>query len=493
MADTELRDAIQFAVAEVYRIDELYRTDFKQAAGQSELGYGMPSAHVEFPDRANRYYRTSKEAKRKLYQAVLLHMEGDADVCGRISPQTVFNAVQVEIAQRCIERGESITTQLASTLLRNAIDYALQKTVDRTYFFPVFSLHTAANDEFTVGAATFTKSKKFFEQHKADWQKSIENGTANIGDAFGAEQISKNIRWLYDSAERYYSSFPSIASVSVRAAEPELGRIAAARLLEASFNILRIFIPSHSDQFVGRAEDAPFRTESSWIERDPTGEFLASHSSRQVEPLAPNDALQKLQTRMPQSGFIAHLIAKQRSWVELRPIERRLINGLWWFGEGWKEQAPVAKLVKFAVCLETLLMTGEREAITETLAERIALLCGATTKEREDLYAEARKVYRARSKAVHGGMYRHASELENINIVAEKLCNFALFSCSSLFPILLGQRNEIDTLDQFFKTAKLGGLEEAAARIGASIHEIPHPHSKTGAESKDRETGNPSA
>src|ERR1700726_295344 len=101
MPDTELRDAIQFAVAEVYRLDELYRTDFKQAAGQLEIGYGMPSAHIEFPDRADRYYRTSKEAKGKLYEAVVLCVARDADVRGRISLQTVFNALQVEIAQRC--------------------------------------------------------------------------------------------------------------------------------------------------------------------------------------------------------------------------------------------------------------------------------------------------------------------------------------------------------------------------------------------------------
>jgi hypothetical protein len=133
----------------------------------------------------------------------------------------------------------------------------------------------------------------------------------------------------------------------------------------------------------------------------------------------------------------------------------------------------VAKLVKFAVALETLIMTGAKEAITETLAERIALLCGADTQEREQLYAEARRVYSARSKAVHGGTETGSSELAEVNVIAEKLCVFALVSCASLFPAITGGKKENEALTEFFKVLKLGGIEEAAARIGAVIRPNP--------------------
>jgi hypothetical protein len=129
----------------------------------------------------------------------------------------------------------------------------------------------------------------------------------------------------------------------------------------------------------------------------------------------------------------------------------------------------VARLVKFAVALETLIMTGGREAITETLAERIAFLCGADTPEWEQLYAETRSVYAARSKAVHGAAPQDASDFVGVNVTAEKLCVFALSSCASLYLALRRQKDKTKALSEFFKIVKLGGIKEAAARIGAVI------------------------
>jgi hypothetical protein len=473
MGNRQLAETIQFVVSEVDRLADLYQRDWKSAVEEMEISMGMPSEHVQFPERARRYYRCGKVANQKLYEIAAAQVQKDRDLAGRISAQSVFSALQIEIVQECIEEHQTVTSKLARDLFEKAKSKALANAVDRTYFFPVFAIRTGDGDEFSIGAATFTRTKVFFEVHKDEWQQSIQSGIATAGDDFGAEQVRKNIEWLYDSSEKYYREFPCIASVQIHGAEPDLGRIAAKAVLESSFNVLRIFVPSSRRQFIGLAEDSPFSIGRSWIEQESNGQFVAWHSGKQGEPHGPNDSISRLRERMPQVGFIEQLIMKQRDWMPLRPIEKRLMNGLTWYGEAWKERMPVAKLVKFAVALETLMMTGAKEAITETLAERIALLCGSDTKEREQLYAEAREVYRTRSKAVHGAIDENTTDIDRTNVTAEKLCVFALFSCASLFPAFLDSGRDAKALAEFFKVAKLGGLEEAAARIGAQMYPTP--------------------
>lgn len=72
-----------------------------------------------------------------------------------------------------------------------------------------------------------------------------------------------------------------------------------------------------------------------------------------------------------------------------------------------------------------------------------------------------------RSKVVHGSQHKAASDLHRINAIAEKLSMFALVQCSALFPALAGR--DKDALAEFFKVAKLAGLDEAAARFGLKM------------------------
>src|SRR5439155_2097489 len=131
-------------------------------------------------------------------------------------------------------------------------------------------------------------------------------------------------------------------------------------------------------------------------------EFEASVGSNWIEPNAVEGYLEGMRERAPQIGFIENAVRKQQNWQPLEVVESRLLTSLSWFGEAWKERAPLPKLVKFAISLEGLVMTGDKEGLTELLAERIAMLCSADTTERRQLYDEVREIYRARSKAVHG-------------------------------------------------------------------------------------------
>lgn len=469
MQKRDLAKTIEFVVSEVFRLAELYQKDWKAAVDQLEISMGMPSDRSEFPCRAERYYRTGKEAERQLYEAIAERVESDRDLVGRISPQNVFEQVRILIAQRCIEQRQTVTTESAAAIFRTALEWAGEKAIHRTYFFPVFAISNIDQSEYSIAGVTFTRTKVFFERHREEWESSIKAEIDNVPEDFRSPDITQNTKRIYSWAEQYYRKFPSVAAVSIRLAELELGRTAARTVLESVFNLQRMFVTSTRGQFVGLAEESLYPISQWFIERDATGNFKASGRSTQAEPFFEGNAIRSMREKMPQLRFFEYILQNQARWAPLTKIEKRLLNGLTWFGDAWKERSSVAKLVKFAVALETLLMTGAREAITETLSERVALLCGGDVKEREELYAETREVYRARSKAVHGAMKADSANLYRINATAEKLCMFALFECASLFPLFIGSGRESEALTEFFKVAKLAGLEEAAARIGAKI------------------------
>lgn len=162
MGKSSLVEVIRFVVSEVDRLQELQRQDWKSAADQMEMSEGMPSEDAEFPLCAARHYRCGKVAERGLFECVHERVQKDPELAGRISPETVFHALQVEIAANCIEQRQAITPQLATELATRAKQKALTKAVDRTYFFPVFAVRTADRDEYSIGGASFVRTKFFF-------------------------------------------------------------------------------------------------------------------------------------------------------------------------------------------------------------------------------------------------------------------------------------------------------------------------------------------
>lgn len=215
MSDGTLADTIQFVVSEFDRLLELRKHDWKAAVQETELAMGMPSDRVEFPAKPRHYYRCGKKAELRLFEYVADRVRKDSNLTGRISAQTVFRELQVEIAQKCIEQRMPTTYQLAADLFASAKEHASKKAVDRTYYFPVFAVRTADKDEFSVGAASFVRTKTFFERHKDVWEQSIENELAEIDDDYDKSGVRKNIEWLHEMAEKYYRQFPCIGSVRI--------------------------------------------------------------------------------------------------------------------------------------------------------------------------------------------------------------------------------------------------------------------------------------
>lgn len=457
---------VQSVVDAVHRIEKLTQADWKAAASEIGLSTGLPVEHGPFPKL---HFQCGKLADRELYELAAERVESDPELNDRIEVEKYLRPLQVEIAQRCLISKTAVTPELVKEIFKVAKDLAKSALVDRTYLFPVYGLNAPQLKEFNLGAALFTQTKLFFERSQVDWQRSVASSLAKWqtgGDI--SEEGKRHAEGLFGSSKEHYERFGWIASVEVRQADPAVAWKRARKLLEDSFNILRLLIPSRRGQFVGLPDERPSLQSEAWIERLPGGEFEASLSSNWIEPHAEEGYLEGMKQRAPQIGFIESAVRKQQNWQPLEAIETRILTSLSWFGEAWKEQSPLPKLVKFAISLESLIMTGDKEGLTELLAERVAFLCGANIGERKQLFGEVRSVYRARSDAVHGGIADKDSTLPELNRTAEKLAMFSLLCCADLFPCFLGIKGQKQALADFFTNLKLGGVQEAIKAVHAA-------------------------
>jgi hypothetical protein len=143
----------------------------------------------------------------------------------------------------------------------------------------------------------------------------------------------------------------------------------------------------------------------------------------------------------------------------------RLFTALFWFGEAWKETRLQPKIVNFSNCVESLFSTGDREGISETIAERLAWLsfpADADRSERRKTFDDMRKVYGARCKAVHGDAAVHNLPLPLLAHKAEELAALGIFACTQLPPFFRREQNEKhlrERLNEFFVRLRLEGLE----------------------------------
>jgi hypothetical protein len=148
--------------------------------------------------------------------------------------------------------------------------------------------------------------------------------------------------------------------------------------------------------------------------------------------------------------------ATSKPTIALPTTEERLLEGLSWFGQGWKERDLGSKLIKYVTCLEgLLLLSNEREGITEKLAERIALLSKEQFEERKNLFEDVKQIYNARSILVHGKSGFSAEELLSLCSKAESTAQLMLYTCGKIFSIIGKVKDEDKILKEFFDLSKL--------------------------------------
>jgi hypothetical protein len=383
-------------------------------------------------------YICSSEAILRLFEIAKEKMNSYPELNGRCRVESFFRPLGDQIARRLIENREEINEVTVKEIFRSAKNSAMEKLVDWKYLFPIYTVQWDSGEYFKLGKVEFIKSDTFFQNNKPGINKSIETGETFL-----------------EEAKDYYMKYPWVAIVEVRKMEPEMGNQQALNILEQTLNCLRLVIRSDSNHFIGIVEESPFSEISSSLAIDETGKFLAGKSWKVVQPRVSDEFFKSIESDH-WFHLVLNVVVRYQECSQLSPLEKRLLEGLSLFGQGWKETNRSSKLVKYVTCLEgLLLLSTEREGITEKLAERIALLSKEDFEERKELFDDAKEIYDARSKLVHGNGNFSEGKLLSLCGKAEGIAQLILYACGEIFSIIGNTKDENKILREFFDVCKL--------------------------------------
>jgi hypothetical protein len=330
----------------------------------------------------------------------------------------------------------------------------MEKLVGWKYLFPIYTIQWDSGDFFKLGQVEFIKSDTFFQNNKEAINKSVETGETFLEDA-----------------KDFYMKYPWVAIVEVKKMESGIGNQQALNILEQTLNCLRLVIRSDNDHFIGIIEESPLSEISSSLAIDESGKFLAGKSWKVVQPRVTDKFFKSIEEDH-WFNLILRIVVKYQDCSKLSTLEERLLEGLSWFGQGWKERDISSKLIKYVTCLEgLLLLSNEREGITEKLAERVALLSKENFEERKELFDEAKRIYDARSRLIHGKGNVSEEDLPFLCSKAESIAQLVLYFCAEIFSIIGHARDEEKILKDFFDLSKLSkdkkDINEFLLKFGA--------------------------
>lgn len=465
-----ITEVFSFVVSECARVFELSRSGDREGySRESGLHDHLPAERGEFP---HGHYSCSHAGILKLAEVAQARIDGDPMLRARVRFGTYFNPLKAELGVRCIKMREPVTQELAREVLSAAKDAAIGKLTSATYFFPVFAAdEQPSKNRYRIGAVEFERTSQFFERYANDWEASIARNIEEWGaeaKALGHTLDANGIRSNYDRIRTHFKEHWWMASVHVGAAEDDIGYQRAENIIDHSCTLVRLFLRSWRGAFIGVSIHRR-------NERD-AGRFMLTDERRYNYVLS----MGLSQGDFVIGGFFENLrtvvgvpeiegvLAKLPTWTALSAAEERLLSTINWFGEAWKESHIEAKIIKFAMCLECLVMTGAKEGLAELIAERVSFLIGNNCDERIKYFAEVKSVYNARSRAVHGDSAHGGLDYPKIARMAEDLASTAILSFAQIVPIL-GQTSQVESvLTDFFTALKLGGPD--AGRAVLSMH-----------------------
>jgi len=461
----EVNNIFKFVVSEVDRIDALMKADPKSVLGNIGL-LGM-IAKIEEDGFKGKTYHCGRTAWIQLYNLAKERIKNDSTLRDKCKTETFLRYLEDQIVRRLVEGREVATKEVAGEILKKSKANTLGRLENRVYLFPVYAIGLRTKTYFSLGSVKFTKPHIYFKKKENLLKKSIQSSFDNRRKR--VDQLAKQrpfdvtndteeeeiIERLFSSARDHYSEFPWIAEIKIENMEQDIAWKKGSEILNQTLNLLRLYIPSSDSHFIGLCNESHLFEKSGSFSIDNSGKLRPSISHKNVEPTLKEESLKIFKKPPRDLKGIMVLIKNFQNQQPISVLDKRLLSALFWYGEAWKEDDPLPKIVKYTISLECLAMTGEREGLTELLAERISLICEKNLEKRINLFKLVKEIYSARSSAVHGAIDYNEKDLISLNMDAQIVAYNAILKCGSLFQTFASAKDPTQDLKKYFQIKKL--------------------------------------
>ena len=320
-----------------------------------------------------------------------------ANIIDCITSHTLRKAAEVQLVQRFYVNQRPVNERQIDKLF-SAITSEVEKTCsDKTQFVPCLLMTAKQPNSFVIGPVTFRNSHSF-------WRR-VRPYLHNYAQGEDPEQ-REHMRSMVADAVKHYRNFNWIAEITVSGCDRDTSAQVAERTTQSAVNALHlIFRARYKGQM--RVSGPVLKTDRrAGLTLKPSGS-LQPHGSIYWGGAAgfPRDWSKWLET-----DHVANIVKLFGTALQTevnprlkRPVSRRFLDAARWFGEATIDERPSSALIKFVTALERLVMTGEKNEISNHVADRVsALCCSIKDGDRDQWRQNVVDVYDMRSRILHG-------------------------------------------------------------------------------------------
>jgi len=158
----------------------------------------------------------------------------------------------------------------------------------------------------------------------------------------------------------------------------------------------------------------------------------------------------------------------------IRHIHQRFIDSVNWFGDAATDPEPTASIVKYVSAIERAVFGSWQQGRTKDFASRLeALWKEYDCDGQKTVGAEAREIYEARSRLLHGAVSPRDAGVERLAVLAEKISRLTILCVLQLYPMMIKAYGDPDPeqLEEVMKRMRREGLGWLAKIAGYRVQD----------------------
>lgn len=384
-------------------------------------------------------------------------------VRGRVSQQSLILSTKRELVERFLKRKRPIDAREIDKLLSAVAKGAKRKCSTLVHFIPCHLMASEEPDQFDLGPVKFRRRSALRQA-----LREVCRGRRLADEQTGPSNLRRDLLCL---SLRYYRSFQWVAVVRVEDCDPDTSEAIATRAVTSALDCLHLLFGAFATDRMRLRGPAVRNDVRATLVADAYGNL---HSSVLEERTGQggfgpgwSKSLAKPEIQKPLEWFAVALEAVVDPSVS-RPLSRRFLNAVHWYGEAVRQERGSTRVVQFATALETMMMTGEVQDITVVLSKRsAAFLCDPREPGAFGLQQErVRRFYKLRSKIVHGELPPRDVSIGRGVVEGAELCREALLNCLDHFgPHLRRETVKSSELEGWFNQVTANCEREASAAL----------------------------
>jgi hypothetical protein len=426
MSKAEIEEGINFVFGECVRFAKMTIDELRQRP-RADLFCDLP--HPSGRGKMN-CGRAAETRLRDITREVLALNK----LSGRVSYSTMRRLLGDALVERFLVEKRELNRQQIDRLVSWLGRAALRKCSSHTHLIPCHLMYAEEPGELVLGPVTFRSRKNF----RARILPSVK-----AYDPAGDRQWTRK---LLRDALQYYRSFNWVAEVTIPPADSEMSERIALGAVTAALNCIHVIFGAGATDKMVIGGPRLTRDNRAHLHLAPDGKLEARLSLGGLGQmgfgpgwaanLPDSDAARFL------TNFGVALEAAANPELE-RPLSRRVLDAVYWFGEGVRDTTDAARVVKYVTALERLLMTEEHDDIAKIVSHRASAFClvGDEARSLQDWRDDAVLAYDLRSRLVHGDISPTSADVANGVHIAARLARFVILSVLNHFA-LTGLRME---------------------------------------------------